>query len=116
LFARFMLHGKMVRMNRFLGAFRQHSAAKTSQLLATVGTQEIQRVWHKYGIKSRYLDQLRQVIFQTNVTRRGSRHTQLQRILPGCLPGVGWTYDELWGNMLAEGALPPLGDKPATAA
>ena len=41
LFVRFMNHGHGRRVNRFLGAFRDHSTSKTKQLLETVGAREM---------------------------------------------------------------------------
>lgn len=107
LFVRFMQHGKMVRVNRFLGAFRKHEAAKTSQFLETIGTEEIQRVWKKYGFTKSKLDGLRSARVFHRVNRRGGAFAYWRRHLPGILPGVGYDYDRVWGGLLNDKRLPP---------
>ena len=107
LFVRFMQNGKMVRVNRFLGAFRKHGEAKTSQLLETVGTQEIAAVWKRYGLSKSKIDELRAARFFNGVNRRGGRFAALKRHLPGALPGVGYDYDRVWGGLLNDRRMPP---------
>ena len=106
LFVRFMQKGKMVRLNRFLGVFRKHTEAKTSQLLETIGTQEIALVWKRYGLKKSRLDDLRATRFFNAVNRRGGKFAAFQRHLPGILPGVGYDYDRVWGGLLKDSRLP----------
>ena len=50
LFLRYMQVGRFIRVNRFLGAFRYHSTAKTHMLLAEVGQEEIRRVRQMHGV------------------------------------------------------------------
>ena len=108
LFVRFMQNGKMVRVNRFLGAFRQHGEAKTSQLLQTVGQDEIKQVWKRYGLSKTKLDDLRAARFFNGVNRRGGKFAALRRHLPGSFPGIGYDYDEkVWGGLLADDRMPP---------
>jgi glycosyltransferase involved in cell wall biosynthesis len=110
LFVRFMLTspGRTVRVNRFLGVFREHGEAKTTTLMQTVGAQEIKRVWTKYGIKAGRLDALRSGRFYHGVIRAGDKFAALRRKLPGALPGVGYDYDQVWGGLLNEERLPPV--------
>ena len=107
LFVRFMQNGRMVRVNRFLGAFRKHTEAKTSQLLETVGAAEIQQVWQRYGLTRNRLDDLRSARFFNGVNRRGGRYAHVRRHLPGALPGIGYDYDRVWGGLLNDPRLPP---------
>jgi glycosyltransferase involved in cell wall biosynthesis len=107
LFVRFMLRGKMVRADRFLGVFRKHTAAKTSQLLETIGTQEVARVWKRYGMLKRKSDDLRGARFFNSVQRQGSKFACQRRQLPGALPGLGYDYDRVWGGLLNDKRLPP---------
>ena len=114
LFVRFMQNGKMMRVNRFLGAFRKHGEAKTSKLLETVGTEEIAQVWKRHGLVKNKLDTLRAARFFNGVNRRGGRFAWRRRHLPGALPGVGYDYDRLWGGLLNDNRLPPrLSEAPA---
>ncbi len=108
LFMRFMLKGRFIRLNRFLGVFRQHDQAKTSQLLETVGAEEIKQVWKRYGLESRRFDLLRSGRFYNAVVRRGDKFAAQRRTLPGALPGTGYNYNEVWGGLLDEPRLPPL--------
>ena len=108
LFVRFMQKGRMVRVNRFLGAFRKHTEAKTSQLLETVGAQEIAAVWKRYGLGKRKIDELRATRFFNGVNRRGGRFAARKRHLQGALPGVGYDYDRVWGGLLSDRRLPPI--------
>jgi glycosyltransferase involved in cell wall biosynthesis len=107
LFIRFMQKGKMVRVNRFLGVFRKHTEAKTSQLLETVGTEEVNRVWKRYGLTPKKFDDLRAARFFNGVNRRGGRFAYRHRHLPGALPGIGYDYDRVWGGLLTDGRMPP---------
>jgi len=106
LFVRFMLEGKFYRTNRFLGCFRQHDTAKTSQLLETVGKEEIAQVWRKFGLKNSPLDGIRSKMFFYGAMRHGCQYAQSGKMLPGSLPGIGWDYNDLWGGLLNGDRLP----------
>ena len=110
LFVRFMqaAPGRMVRLDRFLGVFREHGEAKTTQLMQTVGAEEIKRVWTRYGIQGGRLDPLRSARFYHGVIRAGDKFAARRRKLPGALPGVGYDYDDVWGGLLDEPELPPM--------
>ena len=108
LFVRFMLRGRMVRTNRFLGVFRKHTAAKTSQLLETIGKEEVARVWKRYGLTKRRADDLRGARFFNRVQWSGSKFAHQKRQLPGALPGLGYDYDRVWGGLLSDSRLPPM--------
>jgi len=106
LFLRYMQAGRFVRVNRFLGAFRYHSTAKTHTLLAEVGQEEIRRVRQKHGVKIHRGESMLGGVYSLLVQRAGARHANLRRIKPGALPGKGYDYDELWGGLLNETRLP----------
>ena len=110
LFVRFMraAPGRMRRLDRFLGVFREHEAAKTSRLMETVGAEEIKRVWQRYGLRPGRLDPLRSARFYHGVIRAGAKFAAQRRKLPGALAGVGYNYDQVWGGVLDDGRLPPL--------
>lgn len=110
LFVRFMRAGaKFVRLNRFLGIFREHDAAKTSQWMETVGAEEIRRVRDRYGIKLGRLAPFLSARFYYGVLRRGGEFAYKKRKLPGALPGTGYNYDAVWGGLLDDARLPALG-------
>jgi glycosyltransferase involved in cell wall biosynthesis len=106
LFVRFMQKGKLVRVNRFLGAFRKHGEAKTSQLLETIGRDVIADVWRRYGLSKTKLDDLRAARFFNGVNRSGGKFAYQKKCLPGALPGIGYDYDRVWGGLLGDGRLP----------
>jgi glycosyltransferase involved in cell wall biosynthesis len=106
LFVKFMEQGKLYRNDRFHGAFRQHDNAKTSQLLATVGATEIQRVWNDHGLKVRYLDPAIGHYFSKGVELRSNVFRLREDWKPGILPGTGYDYDRLWGNQLKRSEAP----------
>ena len=110
LFLRFMraAPGRMRRLDRFLGVFRQHDEAKTTRLMETVGAEEIRRVWKHYGIAPSRLDPFRSARFYHGVIRAGDKFAVKRGKLPGALPGVGYNYDQVWGGLLDEDRLPPL--------
>ena len=109
LFVRFMrAKAKFVRVNRFLGVFREHDAAKTSQWMDTVGAKEISRVRERYAIKSGILDPILGYRYYDSVIRRGSAFADKKGKLPGALPGVGYDYGALWGGLLDDPRLPPI--------
>lgn len=109
LFTRYMQAGaKFVRANRFLGVFREHEEAKTSQLMNTVGAAEINKVREKYGIKLGRTAPFVSARFYYSALRRGEEFAYKRKRLPGCLPGVGYDYNDAWGGLLDDGRLPPV--------
>lgn len=107
LFVRFMMNGRFHRANRFLGAFRVHSAAKTSTLMNDVGVAEIGRVWQTYGFRPRFFHRIIAHRFSKGVNWRGSRFARRGHMLPGSLPGTGYSYDRVWGGRLHAGCALP---------
>lgn len=94
LFVRFMRSGKFRRVNRFLAAFRMHDDAKTTTQLASVGLDEIRRVYTRYEIKPvKYLGDL----FQSSVRTRSAHFAVSGRYYPGLPSGTGFKLGELWG-------------------
>jgi hypothetical protein len=109
LFVRFMQEapGRIRRLDRFLGIFRQHDEAKTSRLMETTGAEEIRRVWKRYNIKPGRLDPFRSARFYHGVIRAGDKFAVKRGKLPGALPGIGYNYDQVWGGLLDDDRLPP---------
>jgi glycosyltransferase involved in cell wall biosynthesis len=113
LFARYMRGGaRFVRVDRFLGVFREHGGAKTSTQLETVGAEEVRRVWRTQGLASHPLHPLLSARFYHGIIRNGDKFAAKRRKLPGALPGVGYDYNEVWGGLLDDEEhatrLPPL--------
>jgi glycosyltransferase involved in cell wall biosynthesis len=106
LFLRYMKAGQFFRVNRFLGAFRYHSDAKTSRLLDDVGQKEIRQVRGKNGIKIHRGESMIGGLFSLYVQRCGFRYEFTRSPLPGSLAGKGYDYDELWGGLLNDCRMP----------
>lgn len=101
LFSRFMAAGaRFAVLPRFLGAFRKHDEAKTTQLMDTVGKTESELIWNKHGLRPRWFHPLLSQRFYNGVHRRGMQHALSGRSLPGALPGIGYDYDRVWGSLL----------------
>jgi glycosyltransferase involved in cell wall biosynthesis len=116
LFLRYMRAGRFVRANRFLGVFREHESAKTSQLMETVGADEIRCVWRRYGIEPHWAHPLISARVYYRIIRDGGQFAARRRKLPGALPGVGYNYDEVWGGLLDDPRLPPMPQAAPSAA
>lgn len=110
LFVRCMRAGRFARVNRFLGAFRFHSQAKTATLLGDLGQEEIRRVRLRHGVRIHRGESMIGGLFSLLVQRRGGRYSARRIALPGSLPGAGYDYDELWGGLLNDSRLPPKGE------
>jgi glycosyltransferase involved in cell wall biosynthesis/SAM-dependent methyltransferase len=100
LFVRFMNLGRVRRINRFFGAFRQHSESKTTQLLGILGRREMLKVRQKYGIRRLPRDGFFGMLVGLWVSRAGHRFAYSGRSLPGALPGAGYDYNDFWGGVL----------------
>jgi glycosyltransferase involved in cell wall biosynthesis len=107
LFVRFMNQGRGLRLNRFLGAFRDHSTSKTSQLLATIGAREMLRVRRKFIVRAALTDGFFGLLLGNWVRYVGRYFAAASRSLPGALPGIGYDYNEWWGGLLRPTTLSP---------
>jgi glycosyltransferase involved in cell wall biosynthesis len=102
LFVRYMKIGKFVRVDRFLAAFREHSASKTSTMKQTIGRAEFERLWERNQIKRHIPDPLIESWFEELPSKQGLRFAFLRRHLPGGFTGVGYDYNDFWGGHLRE--------------
>lgn len=100
LFVRYMKTGRLRRVNRFLGAFRQHDSAKTTQLMNTVGVAEIHRVWVENNFKPRFFSRVIAHRFSKGTAWRGLAFAEKRKVLPGNLPGTGYSYNRVWAGQL----------------
>jgi glycosyltransferase involved in cell wall biosynthesis/SAM-dependent methyltransferase len=100
LFVRFMNHGRGLRLNRFLGAFRDHSTSKTKQLLDTIGAREMLRVRRKFMVRAALTDGLFGLLLGNWIQYVGRYFAAASRSLPGALPGFGYDYNDWWGGLL----------------
>ncbi len=107
LFVRYMKGGRFKRVNRFLGAFRQHEQSKTCTLMATVGQREIEQVRHSYDATPTGPERIIGGLFSSGARLAGMLYALRGWVSPGNLPGVGYKYDELWGDLLNDSASPP---------
>jgi glycosyltransferase involved in cell wall biosynthesis len=101
LFVRFMEQGRLVRVNRFLGAFRRHAGSKTSGLSEGRVHPEVERVRREHGIRMPRGHGWGEWAVARWIERRSRRFAQSGRVLAGALAGVGYDYDEVWGGRLS---------------
>jgi glycosyltransferase involved in cell wall biosynthesis/SAM-dependent methyltransferase len=100
LFVRFMNDGHGRRLNRFLGAFRDHNTSKTKQLLATTGAREMLRVRLKFRIRAAITDGLFGLLIGNWVQYAGRYFAAAAHSLPGGFGGLGYDYNDVWGGLL----------------
>ncbi len=94
LFVRFMKQGRMERVDRFLGAFREHASSKTT--MQEGAHPEVQRVYEKHGIHVADWHRLPQLAQYELLDIRSRRFAAGGKILPGALAGIGYDYDRVW--------------------
>jgi glycosyltransferase involved in cell wall biosynthesis/SAM-dependent methyltransferase len=100
LFVRFMNDGHGRRVNRFLGAFRDHNTSKTKQLLATTGAREMLRVRLKFRIRAAITDGIFGLLIGNWVQYAGRYFAAAAHSLPGGFGGLGYDYNDVWGGLL----------------
>jgi len=100
LFVRFMERGRMQRVNRFLGAFRRHAAAKTAMLVEGKVHLEVERVRKEHRIWMPRGHGLGELALDRWVKRKSRRFAESGAVLPGGLAGTGYSYDRLWDGRL----------------
>jgi glycosyltransferase involved in cell wall biosynthesis len=97
LFVRFMAHGRVARVDRFLAAFRVHAQAKTSTQLATIGNQEVARVRKTYRLWS---PMVMGHAFSLYVQLSSALWLRRRRAKPGLPPGIGHDLRGLWAGWI----------------
>jgi glycosyltransferase involved in cell wall biosynthesis len=100
LFVRFMERGRMRRVNRFLGAFRQHPTSKTAGLIEGQVHPEVARVRKEHGVWIPPRQWVWELALHKWVEQRSRRFAVSGAVLPGALPGVRYNYDQVWGGVL----------------
>lgn len=104
LFVRIMKQGRMARVNRFLGAFREHPLSKTTQQEGP--HPEVGRVQEAHGIRIFDWHRLPQLAQYELLDVRSRKFAAEGKLLPGALPGIGYDYNLVWGGRLNELTIP----------
>jgi GT2 family glycosyltransferase len=104
LFVRFMQKGRMERVDRFLGAFREHASSKTGALEEGRLHPEVARVREERGIKMADWQRLPELAQVELIDVRSKKFAARGKALPGALAGIGYDYNLVWGGRLD----PPL--------
>jgi glycosyltransferase involved in cell wall biosynthesis len=99
LFVRFMKQGRMERVNRFLGAFREHPSSKTT--MQEGAHPEVERVYQEHGIHVADWHRLPQLAQYELLDIRSRKFAAHGKLLPGALPGIGYNYDRVWRGRLS---------------
>jgi hypothetical protein len=98
LFVRFMQQGRMERVDRFLGAFREHPSSKTT--LQEGAHPEVERVQRERGIDVKDWHRIPQLAQFELLDLRSRRFAARGTVLPGALAGIGYDYDLVWDGRL----------------
>ncbi len=108
LFVKFMRAGaKIVRADRFLGAFRVHEVSKTSSQMEEGKVHpEVQRVWTRYKVQLAHWQQMPAIGSREWIDVKSRKFAVSGRALPGALPGVGYDFYRAWGVVLRGGGMP----------
>jgi len=104
LFVRFMKLGRMERVNRFLGAFRQHTDSKTAALIEGRVHPEVERVRKRYGIWFPRGHGWMELALSKWVGASSRKFAESGAVLPGSMSGVGYDYGKVWQGQLDCGA------------
>ncbi len=102
LFVRMMARGKLARVDRFLGAFRQHPASKTAQLREGHVHSEVDRVRREHRIWMPRGHGLGELAVNRWIGMRSRKYRDSGKSLPGALPSIGYDYDQVWGGRLSQ--------------
>jgi glycosyltransferase involved in cell wall biosynthesis len=107
LFLRFMQEGKMVRLSRFLAAFRWHPDQKSLRDWEVVGLPEIRAVQSRYGTRAGPIQEAigRTVTKFINVL--SPLYGRIGSELPGVPKGVGRNFQEVWNGILNDMTILP---------
>jgi glycosyltransferase involved in cell wall biosynthesis len=101
LFTKFMARGRGHRVNRFLGAFRQHPESKTALGGNVLQHPEVVRVRSDNGIALRHWHWIPERLLHDWITSRSRRFAVEGKTLAGALAGVGYDYDRVWNGKLS---------------
>jgi glycosyltransferase involved in cell wall biosynthesis len=101
LFVRFMKLGRMERVNRFLGAFRQHAAAKTASLKEGTVHPEVARVRQNNRVWFPRGHGFMELALSRWVAAQSRKFAASGNSLPGSLGGVGYDYGQVWNGQLS---------------
>ncbi|HZP19234.1 MAG TPA: glycosyltransferase family 2 protein [Bauldia sp.] len=103
LFVRYMREGRFRRVNRFLAAYRMHSASKTSLVFEASGRAEIDLVRQRHGLVpySRRLGD-----YVSNALRlRSALFLYAGKRFAGLPSGTGYSLDRVWGGLLEDAGI-----------
>ncbi len=101
LFVRYMRAGRLVRLDRFLGAFREHGVSKTQMAMSTTGRAEAAEVMRRHTIATSRLDWLLSGSVWALVRLRGFLYAHgIGRNRHGVPASSGYLIQELWDREL----------------
>jgi glycosyltransferase involved in cell wall biosynthesis len=96
---RLLERGRVRRVDRFLTALRRQSTP-TDTRVSQAFTQEVRHIQAVHGMKQRPWSRFAETRLRNAVRWRGARFAEERRCRPGNLPGLGWSYDQLWAGTL----------------
>ena len=99
LLVRLLERGRARRVDRFLTARRGASAENAE--LSQKFDEEVRHIQTVHGLTHHPLQRTREAKLRDAMVTRGLLFAEDRTCRPGCLPGLGWSYDRLWGGDVA---------------
>lgn len=94
---RLLERGRARRIDRFLAARRR----RDTDIGPTPGfDEEVRHIQSIHNMTERPWSRLAESRLRASVGARGAQFAEDRTTRPGCLPGLGWSYDRLWGGTL----------------
>ena len=97
---RLLAGGRVRRVDRFLTAKRREALAQPEAQMSETFRQEARHIQAVHGMKERPWSAFAESRLRDAAIWRGIRFARDGQYRPGNLPGLGWSYDRLWGGTL----------------
>ena len=98
LLVRLLERGRARRVDRFLAARREGSAVNSGP--SQIFDAEVRHIQGVHGLTHRAWQRRGEAKLRQAMAARGRLFAEDGTCRPGCLPGLGWSYDRLWGGTL----------------
>lgn len=95
---RLLERGRARRVDRFLAARRSYPGANGG--MPAGFDDEVRHIHTVHGMTPRAWSRWSEARIRNGIVARSRRFAEDGACRPGCLPGLGWSYDRLWGGTL----------------
>jgi glycosyltransferase involved in cell wall biosynthesis len=97
---RLLTAGRVHRVDRFLAATRNPGPAPDGEFADPLFEAEVRHIQRVHGMRQFPWSHLAELRLRRAARWRGARFARREECRPGNLPGLGWSYDRLWGGTL----------------